>query len=274
MSDFTLIPFGLRLRDQQLVDVSEVNRGINCGCICPSCSTPLLARQGEIKEWHFAHVSKGVSESTKKECEYSFWVSVTLMAKQVISTVDSIRLPSLTMYFVDGKEVLITKQKVAEVDEVNLEKNVSQVYADAVLGIGKYIIAVIFTAPHKFADIYTPQGDQSKNIGVLEISLAKAYEWLYGNKINGGYSKKLSHHIINDVENKKWLYHPRVKHIEKEYSAELLMVRHTKEDKMVDRSYYSDSKNYVCRMCSHRWYGTHICPECNTYLYSSEQKNA
>jgi len=60
MADFGLnhIPFGLRENDKAIVDVYEVKRGRECGCICPSCRTPLIARQGEEKVWHFAHASE------------------------------------------------------------------------------------------------------------------------------------------------------------------------------------------------------------------------
>lgn len=33
----------------------EVPRGSACGCHCPECGSPLQARQGETRQWHFAH---------------------------------------------------------------------------------------------------------------------------------------------------------------------------------------------------------------------------
>jgi len=60
MTHLSLIPFGLRSADQRLVDVSEVPQGGGCGCICPSCRASLIARQGHIKQWHFAHDFRGV----------------------------------------------------------------------------------------------------------------------------------------------------------------------------------------------------------------------
>lgn len=35
--------------------ISEVPRGAACGCTCPVCASPLIAKQGERNEWHFAH---------------------------------------------------------------------------------------------------------------------------------------------------------------------------------------------------------------------------
>lgn len=34
---------------------SEVEQGKACGCFCPKCGDPLIARHGEILQWHFAH---------------------------------------------------------------------------------------------------------------------------------------------------------------------------------------------------------------------------
>lgn len=33
----------------------EVPRGAACGCFCPECASPLIARQGDARQWHFAH---------------------------------------------------------------------------------------------------------------------------------------------------------------------------------------------------------------------------
>lgn len=47
----------MRRSDGRLVHVSDVQNGLKCGCICPACKSPLIARQGKKRDWHFAHVS-------------------------------------------------------------------------------------------------------------------------------------------------------------------------------------------------------------------------
>ena len=91
----SLIPFGLDAVSGQLVDVGNVKRGNACGCICPSCKTPLVARQGDEKEWHFAHRSQKVHNQTRKECKYSFAVSVRLMIRQLSNDGLKFRTPRL-----------------------------------------------------------------------------------------------------------------------------------------------------------------------------------
>ena len=39
--------------------IDDVERGLNCGCICPSCGRPLVARKGPVKVAHFAHHQGG-----------------------------------------------------------------------------------------------------------------------------------------------------------------------------------------------------------------------
>ena len=49
----------------ELLHVSTVSRGKKCKCYCPECLQPLQAKQGEVKEWHFAHINTG---ETKAGC--------------------------------------------------------------------------------------------------------------------------------------------------------------------------------------------------------------
>lgn len=38
-----------------IVDLSDNERGLKCGCVCPICHTDFIARMGEIRTEHFAH---------------------------------------------------------------------------------------------------------------------------------------------------------------------------------------------------------------------------
>jgi hypothetical protein len=52
-------------RDGAMRFIGEVERGAACGCSCPECGSPLVAKQGNEKDWHFAH--EGGQE--RPECE-------------------------------------------------------------------------------------------------------------------------------------------------------------------------------------------------------------
>jgi Competence protein CoiA-like family len=45
------------VRDSQLIHIDDVARGLACGCCCPECGRPLVAKKGEVLMHHFAHAA-------------------------------------------------------------------------------------------------------------------------------------------------------------------------------------------------------------------------
>lgn len=77
----------------KLIGIDKADKGKNCQCHCVSCKGELVAKQGGINQWHFAHY-----HNSKKECDYSFWVACRDLAKQIFFNFDSpikkIQLPN------------------------------------------------------------------------------------------------------------------------------------------------------------------------------------
>ncbi|HCE1979068.1 TPA: competence protein CoiA family protein [Vibrio parahaemolyticus] len=44
-------------KDGKYKHIRSVDNGLKCDCVCPECKTPLVANQGSVKRWHFAHAS-------------------------------------------------------------------------------------------------------------------------------------------------------------------------------------------------------------------------
>lgn len=62
----------------KLVDVEDVQVGNKCGCFCPACKEPLIAKnQGSKRMHHFAHQSG-------TECDYAFESMLHILAKEKI----------------------------------------------------------------------------------------------------------------------------------------------------------------------------------------------
>ena len=62
----------------KLVGINDVPHGENCGCFCPACKAPLIAKnQGLKRMHHFAHC-------TGKECKYAFESMLHLLAKEKV----------------------------------------------------------------------------------------------------------------------------------------------------------------------------------------------
>ncbi len=45
------------LKDGIAMSVENVESGLKCGCICPSCGEPLVAKKGTKRMHHFSHYS-------------------------------------------------------------------------------------------------------------------------------------------------------------------------------------------------------------------------
>ena len=91
MSDNTkskhAIPFGWHAQSQRMVRPDQVARGQACECTCIACETRLIARQGAIRAWHFAH-------SSDADCEHAAEAAIHRMAKQLVVDRGEIYVPA------------------------------------------------------------------------------------------------------------------------------------------------------------------------------------
>lgn len=199
-----------------MLDISEVPRGKQCGCICPSCKTPLIARQGEKKEWHFAHASRAVFEATKKECEFSFYVSVRMMARQILDQELKISLPEY-MGVVEGnvfgetisEHFLVAKRQIIKITNIQLESQFEGVLVDLIGELGGFKFVVYFTHPNR----EVPVGLYSLariDCGIISVSLdeiGRLFKNMKGE--NKSYQGVLSRFLADDIPSKSWVFHPR-----------------------------------------------------------------
>ena len=87
--------------------IGEVERGANCGCFCPECSSPLVAKQGDLLEWHFAHVAG----QEAPQCEAG---AVNLLRRLVLEYLQEKGLPDLPPY----RQRVSAASRLREVSEV------------------------------------------------------------------------------------------------------------------------------------------------------------
>lgn len=96
------IYYGVVASTGELLSVHDVERGLACGCVCPSCGTQLEARKGEVKAYHFAHESN-------KECLYGAEISVYLAFYELLKKTKNFFLPDAVLSFNSCKEDEIVK---------------------------------------------------------------------------------------------------------------------------------------------------------------------
>ena len=218
MSDSNKIPFGLRESNNALVDVYAVPNGKQSGCVCPSCQTPLEARQGDINVWHFAHSSKKVYQKTKNECEYSFYLSLRLMARQLIGKQIKLSLPECngTIEYYEGehsftqwKAFVVSKQQDIIFDDLEVANTFSGVPVDLIGTIGTFKFVVYFTHPERNVPTILFKPTDSK-CGIIQIALDLLQSQFKAAKAEGKtYHEILTDFLITDRKSKRWIYHPR-----------------------------------------------------------------
>ena len=84
------IPFGWHAQSQRMVRPDQVARGQACECTCIACETHLIARQGAIREWHFAHGSD-------TNCDHAAEAAIHRLAKQLVVDRGEIFVPAREM---------------------------------------------------------------------------------------------------------------------------------------------------------------------------------
>lgn len=79
----TLLAYALNA-ENKLVHIDNVKNGLECGCVCPGCKEPLVAKNdGKIREHHFAHVS-GNDCGTGYQTIRHIWGKELIVANQLV----------------------------------------------------------------------------------------------------------------------------------------------------------------------------------------------
>src|ERR1700678_3272842 len=79
------IPYALKAG--VIVHISEVDRGLDCGCVCACCGDDLVARKGVSRQHHFAH-------SRNSNCSGADESLLHRLAKELLSNAKSLALPA------------------------------------------------------------------------------------------------------------------------------------------------------------------------------------
>ncbi|MCV2510918.1 competence protein CoiA family protein [Leclercia pneumoniae] len=170
------IPFGLRIEDQKYVDVADVPKGRKCACICPSCKIPLIARQGSINRWHFAHASRKIDD-IEQNCEYSFLVSVRAMAKQIIESGFQFSTPGCTGHVSERRHGMpfmelfcVTKPDTITLSNVQKECLFEETMVDICGEVKGFPLVIYFSHPERSVPDKLKEPGNTR-CGILDIDL-------------------------------------------------------------------------------------------------------
>ncbi len=208
------IPFGLK--NGLLVEVSEVESGLACGCVCPSCNRRLQANKGKIVSHYFSHDPSDEA----KVCESAFETSIHLMAKQILSEDGHLKFPSLTVS-VSGtdangdehvEEMQLEEEEQRVFERVELERRLEDIRPDIISYINgmPFLVEVAVTS---FSDREKKNKIRGLGLPAIEIDLSS---------VDYSTTKSKLRELINATSTKKiWLSNPRAIDAKKELQLEL-----------------------------------------------------
>lgn len=169
--------------DGQLVHVDTVPNGNKCGCFCPYCHAPLIARHGENNTHGFAHNDK----ERKSELKICYMVSLYKRAEQIIQEKKKIHAPSYYGIFPENDIEFVDVKIDSRYERDDKQPDVIATTAD-----GKnYLIVFVFD--------YRPlhlQPIDYEELNCLEINLSfQPFE-------------SLEKFLLEDNSKRRWLNNP------------------------------------------------------------------
>lgn len=180
------------LKDGVATSIENVESGLKCGCICPSCGEPLVAKKGSKRMHHFSHYSG-------HNCEYGYETSLHLAAKEILSTANRIMLPAVYIQFPNSPKApeLYCESKEISIERVELEKRFQDVIPDVVIYAGGKQLFLEVYVTHTIDDIKLKKLKQA-DISTIEIDLSK--------KEHSISLEELRSILLDNSEEKKWVY--------------------------------------------------------------------
>lgn len=269
----TRIPFGVRERDGELIDVHEAERGARCACRCPSCATPLIARQGEEKVWHFAHRTQGDRLFAEQACDYSFFVSVRLMARQLLAQGQALALPAASGRVVREVAALGGPRErnytfapggVVRLHDVALGVRHQGVAVDLRARVGTAELVVVLTHPGREVTA-AMQALRGERLGVLALDLRQLQAEFATARLRAlSYRALLSRFLGEATTARTWLFHPREERLRAQALAALNAAI------AEERRARAEPVACHCLFCGRTWQEpagmAHRCGRCGTHL--------
>lgn len=202
------VPFGLK--EGQLYEPRQVLNGGKCGCVCPACKRPLVAKQKATTP-HFAH-------APGEDCANALETALHLAAKQLIATRMELRLPEVKFFNHWAEKSgfqTISVEQLVKVSHVAIEPWLDDFRPDLAVTIGEQAYLVEIAVTH-FVDEPKFNKIRARKIPTIEIDASAL-------KRNFTFSA-LAELLFTSTYPASWLYHPRTEELAQEamekYQAE------------------------------------------------------
>lgn len=148
-----------RRPDGAMIHVSQAERGLACGCVCPACEGVLWAKKGNILKHHFSHA--GESCGGGPETNAHIW------AKEVLEREKWLMLPAVMARFGPHAEERFPA-RAYRFDSVTLERRLGSIVPDVIL--------VTKTGAQLIVEVKVTHGCEPAKLEVLHSEKLSAIE--------------------------------------------------------------------------------------------------
>ena len=225
MSKTALIPFAVA-SDGRLVAADDpgVRRGLACNCRCPQCHEEVIARQGNVRAWGFAH-------QPRSDCSGAYESSLHLAVKELIAATRQLLVPRCVVrrhhrpnpivfeyYRTSPRETIRdfdrhfprdgigeTEERIINFDDVRLEQVNQDIRAD-IVGVVSGEPLYIEVAVTHFVDDEKRRKLERGRVPAIELDVSGKHgvPWTWD---------ELRRFLLVDLERKDWLLHPATEDI-------------------------------------------------------------
>lgn len=175
------------LKGGQLVHVRDVDRGAECGCICPYCEGPLVARRGDVRAAHFAHYRQAA-------CAWAKETALHLLAKQILRSTSEVQLPAVKSRYRDRE---LAPAFLLRYSNVRVEQRFHEIIPDLIVETahGDLLIEVFVT--HKVHE-EKAQKIRNQRVRAIEVDVRHLRFELDPEVVR--------REIIHSTDRKRWIY--------------------------------------------------------------------
>lgn len=199
------LPYGMA-PNGRILHISEVESGLACRCVCPSCGGKLIANKGLIKTHHFAHHSDRL-------CVSAYETLLHRLAKQVIAEQKQVMLPRVVAEYENLTET-ICNEGIFTLDEVVIEPDLGGMRPD-ILGRRRVENGI----KDLLIEVAVSHVCEQKKVELIRERKAATIEIDLSNVPRNASREEMEQAIITTAP-RKWLFNNRQESAKEELRAE------------------------------------------------------
>lgn len=211
------LDFALSRKTGHMVDITMVERGLACRCICPNCGATLQARKGRKNRHHFAH---HVAAKGADTCQGGRESALHAAARQVIASWRSIELPALLVEedgrqaSLPGRTLSLLRSELPDNEGGNAYWGRGRVRPDVVLHAEAEQVWCEVMVTHPVGELKRFRL-QRHGVSTLEFDLSETHR-------NGGWTLATLDRVLRtDSSIRRWAFHPEEERVRERLRAEI-----------------------------------------------------